>query len=252
MTFDGDAARKQARAMTVHRRAKHRQSTVRQPVNATGGAGSGSSGRTFRAIRHVVWNRNGNRRKAGVGGRQTGQCKRWRRRRHRKAASHAHLAGAGGVVRIRTARTVRTDGIRAGIVGRALMVGVSHRRMRIIGRRRGHRTLLRGGEAQQTRYPHRALDGQREQQQDQNGAIEAGHGSGKANTSKRLRRIERSDCARLAKFPPCRPPSRCGHADRVAPPRPPSRRHRPGVVQRAARDSRSTTRRWPGPCRRPE
>jgi hypothetical protein len=47
--------------------ARTRHNEVRQPVNATGGAGSDGSGRTFRAVRNVVRGRNEHRRKAGVG-----------------------------------------------------------------------------------------------------------------------------------------------------------------------------------------
>jgi hypothetical protein len=47
---------------------ERQQSESRQPVNATGNAGSDSSGRTFQAFRDVVRNRNENRQETGEGG----------------------------------------------------------------------------------------------------------------------------------------------------------------------------------------
>lgn len=174
--------------------------TRRQPVNATGSAGSDPSGRAFRSIRDVVRDRNGNRQEAGVGGRQTAQDQ-WRRRcRAGETARCTQVTCAVEIVRSRTVNIVSNVEIRAVFRYRIQVVFVSYRQMRVIRRRRDRAPLR--ADANPTRCRRCALDGQHQQEEDQNCAMNARqHGGAKVTTGKRPSRVAFCDRASSTEVP---------------------------------------------------
>ena len=92
--------------------------------------------------------------------------------------------------------------IRAVVVRHVEVAFVPYRQMWVIDRRRDCRVVLRRGDANPTRCRHCALDGQHQQQEDQDCAMNAGrHGGAKVTTARRPSRIASCDRAPSPKVP---------------------------------------------------